>query len=449
MKKSVLAVLWLAVCLIFISYVSLGQSADRDLQAGRKAYNEKRYAAAITALGRVIGRQPDHVAARYLRAKSLMALAAPADALKDWDRLVNLMPNNGEYYFERGQAHLKRNDRQRAVADFDMASLANPLNAAYALEKAKLYTQLGQNIEAAEGYQMAVDLDPTSGAAIEGRRTSLNQLTDEDRLALIETNSRVAAASFGRLEAKPVPDDQKVIREREIISQTKFATVAEGRRYYDQLNARTDFVPSKKRVLLGLVREKVLRDVYVDPHLEDVEQMKKLVETESWINPEGRKHYFNTINDSKYWFSGGVQRDDAYVYYRVTKSKFKPRYFLHMYAVRNNESNLVYNSDIAVTEDSLGRRVDLFAAQNRGYMWQVSKTDLLRATANAQNGNLTYTPEGNMQRFSEATFKNRLGKAEYDKLVIPRGEGLNPAIRATVHYLITDYARVLSMPLRQ
>jgi hypothetical protein len=246
-----------------------------------------------------------------------------------------------------------------------------------------------------------------------------------------------------------VPDDQKVIREREIISQTKFATVAEGRRYYDQLNARTDFVPSKKRVLLGLVREKVLRDVYVDPHLEDVEQMKKLVETESWINPEGRKHYFNTINDSKYWFSGGVQRDDAYVYYRVTKSKFKPRYFLHMYAVRNNESNLVYNSDIAVTEDSLGRRVDLFAAQNRGYMWQVSKTDLLRATANAQNGNLTYTPEGNMQRFSEATFKNRLGKAEYDKLVIPRGEGLNPAIRATVHYLITDYARVLSMPLRQ
>ncbi|MCU0448716.1 MAG: tetratricopeptide repeat protein [Bernardetiaceae bacterium] len=449
MKKSVLAVIWLALCLILVSYISLAQSVDRDLQAGRKAYNEKRYAAAVTSLGRVISRQPDHVAARYLRAKSLMALSAPADAIKDWDRLVSLMPTNGEYYFERGQAHLKRNNRQSAVADFEMASLASPQNATFALEKAKLYTQLGQTIEAAEGYQLAVDLDPNNGAAIEGRRTSLNQLTDEDRLALIETNSRVAAASFGRLEAKPVPDDQKVIRERETISQTKFATIAEGRRYYDQLNARTDFAPSKKRVLLGLVREKILRDVYVDPYLEDVEQMKKLVETESWINPEGRKHYFNTINDSKFWFSGGVQRDDAYVYYRVTKSKFKPRYFVHMYAVRNNESNLVFNSDIAVTEDSLGRRVDLFAAQNRGYMWQVSKTDLLRATSDPKNGNFTYTPEGNMQRFSEATFKNRLGKAEYDKLVIPRGEGLNPAIRSTVHYLITDYARVLSMPLRQ
>jgi len=78
----------------------------------------------------------------------------------------------------------------------------------------------------------------------------------------------------------------------------------------------------------------------------------------------------------------------------------------------------------------------------------VSKTDFIRSTTNLKNTDLMYTAEGNMQKYSDSAFKGQLPKAQYDKFITPENEQLNAAIRATLQYLIIDYANVLNMPQR-
>jgi hypothetical protein len=434
------------ICLLSAVPQAHAQTPEKDLAAGRKAYIDKKYAQAITALGKVVAKQPENVSAYSLRAMSFMAINSFSDAINDWDKAIGLMPTNASFYYQRALAKQKRGDAAKAIDDLESATLAEPGNVAYQLEKARLYDRLGRRTEAVESYQQVVELDPNNSEALTAKLNNLQKMTQDEKLGLVETAKGLAASgASGAL--KPVPDDQNTLNARKLIADTKFTTMAQARRFYDQMAARTDLAAGKKRVLLGLLREKVMTDVYgAEPYKEEVEQMKTFVETETWINPEGRKHYFNTVNDSKYWFSGGVQRGATYVYYKVMKSKFKPRYQLQMYAVKNNESNLVYNSDVAVSEDSVNRVVDVFASQNKGYMWAVSKTDYLRATTSLKNTNLMYTAEGSMGKFSDMGFKNQLPKAQYDKFVTPENEYLNAAIRATLQHLIIDYVNVLNMP---
>ncbi len=447
-KKFAAAAFVAVICFFSAPIITYAQAPDKDMMAGRKAYGEQKFPQAITAFGNVIAKQPDNVTAYVLRAQSFMSISSFTDAINDWDKAIGLMPTNAEYYYQRALAKQKKGDNAKALDDLESATLSAPINVAYLMEKARLNQKLGRKIEAMESYQQAVELDPNNQAAMTAKMNTFQQMTDEEKLGLAETARGLAASGAGGA-VKPVPDDQNTVNAKKIISETKFANLSQARRFYDQMAARTDLVAGKKRVLLGLLREKIMADVYgAEPFKEEVEQMKTFVETETWINPEGRKHYFNTVNDSKYWFSGGVQRGATYVYYKVMRSKFKPRYQLQMYAVQNNESNLVYNSDVAANEDSVGRKVDVFASQNKGYMWNVSKTDFIRSTTNLKNTDLMYTAEGNMQKYSDSAFKGQLPKAQYDKFITPENEQLNAAIRATLQYLIIDYANVLNMPQR-
>jgi len=419
---------------------------NKDFSRAEEAFQKQDYAQAITLLGKVISRYPDHVAAYQKRAEAFVEIKDYNSAVADYTKAIEINPNNPDLYAGRAAAHRALGNLQAALQDLDAALLLDKKeqkNEKLLNYRAELNMQQKNYAQALIDYQELANLNPSDGRYIQLRREALAKVSEEDLAGMIELGVLNLASSGLSGLPTPTADDQKTIEVRKFIAETKFATVEEGRKYYTLLAARNDFPVGKKTVLLSLLREKILTDVFGEhPYMEDIEAMKRLVETENWINPEGKKRYFQLINDSRYWFTGGLQRGDTYYFYKVMKGRYSSKYKMQVFAVVNNASNLVLNSEVAVTEDSTGTRIiEIPAAENKGYMWVTSKTDKLRGVTNMNNSHLTFEAIGNIARFNSSA-KSVVTPQQFDKFIKPNGAELNDAIKATLNYLILEYSKM-------
>jgi tetratricopeptide (TPR) repeat protein len=419
---------------------------NKDFSRAEEAFQKQDYAQAITLLGKVISRYPDHVAAYQKRAEAFVEIKDYNSAVADYTKAIEINPNNPDLYAGRAAAYRALGNLQAALQDLDAALLLDKKeqkNEKLLNYRAELNMQQKNYAQALIDYQELANLNPSDGRYIQLRREALAKVSEEDLAGMIELGVLNLASSGLSGLPTPTADDQKTIEVRKFIAETKFATVEEGRKYYTLLAARNDFPVGKKTVLLSLLREKILTDVFGEhPYMEDIEAMKRLVETENWINPEGKKRYFQLINDSRYWFTGGLQRGDTYYFYKVMKGRYSSKYKMQVFAVVNNASNLVLNSEVVVTEDSTGTRIiEIPAAENKGYMWVTSQTDKLRGVTNMNNSNLTFEAIGNIARFNSSA-KSIVTPQQFDKFIKPNGTELNDAIKAALNYLILEYPKM-------
>lgn len=421
---------------------------EKDFINAETAFKKEDYTQAITLLGKVISQRPDHLAAYRMRAEAFMALKDYNSAVADYTKAIEINPNDANLYAGRAEAYRLMGDLKAALRDLDAALLLDKKetkNERLLNYRAELNMQTQNYAQALLDYEALAELQPDEARYLQARREAFEKLSEEDLAGLMELG-RIKVASFG-LGGLPTPvaDDQNTIEVRKYITEHKFASISEGKNYYYQLLARNDFARGKKAALLSLLREKILTDVFGEhPYMEDIEAMKRLVETEDWINPEGKKRYFQLINDSRYWFTGGVQRGDVYYFYKVMRGRYSTKYRMQMFAVVNNASNLVLNSEVAVTEDSLGNRIiEIPAAENKGYMWVTSKTDKLRGITDKDNNNLQFETLGNMARFGNSA-KGIIPPQQYDKFIKPNGTDLNAAIKAALNYLILEYPKMFA-----
>jgi tetratricopeptide (TPR) repeat protein len=420
--------------------------SDKDFAKAEEAFQKQDYTQAITLLGKVISRYPDHLGAYQKRAEAFTELKDYNSAVADYTKAIEINPNDADLYAGRAAVYRLMGNLQAAIQDLDAALLLDKKekkNEKLLNHRAEMNMQLKNYPQALIDYQQLADLQPNESRYLQMRREALAKVSEEDLAGMIELGTlNVASSGMGGLPT-PTADDQKTTEVRKFITETKFATVEDGRRYYYQLSARNDFPTGKKTVLLSLLREKILTDVYGEhPYMEDIEAMKRLVETENWINPEGKKRYFQLINDSRYWFTGGVQRGDTYYFYKVMKGRYSSKYKMQMFAVVNNASNLVMNSEVVVTEDSTGTRtIEIPAAENKGYMWVTSKTDKLRGITKASDSNLEFEATGNISRFNSSA-KTIVPPRQFEQFTKPNGTDLNDAIKATLNYLILEYPKM-------
>jgi hypothetical protein len=448
MRKQI-AIYLLLLCLVPAAWAQL---PDKNYDLALKALEKNQYADAVTAFGKVLEKQPEHLMALYYRSQALAKLTSYTEAINDLDKIIGIMPTNASFYEARAKVRLQSNNVNAAIDDYDAVTILDVENETALITRADLLVQQERYTEAYENYFMAALLNPQNVEAVQGRVKLSSLLKPEDKSVIISNNPMIAASGIGDMPVPgPVPDDQNTLLEKQYIREHKFLTIEEGRRYYNTINSRSDFAPGKKNVLLSMIREKILTDVYGEhPYMEDIEQMKKFVESESWINPEGRKRYFSLINDSRFWFTGGVQRGGTYFFYKVMKSKASTnKYRLQMFAVINNQSNLVFNSDVLINEDSAGvqREVLVYAAENKGYMWATSKTDFVKSSINLQNGQVEYQPQGGISRFRDAN--HGLSQDQYNRLTKPASVNeLNDNIKATLNLLILEYPNLFSMAKR-
>jgi len=95
-------------------------------------------------------------------------------ALADYNKTLEMKPDNAVAYLGRGKAHYNLKSYDLSLRDFDKALELNPKDSATFLNRGVSYEKLGETRKAVVDYQKAVDLDPENDAA----KVSLKRLQD-------------------------------------------------------------------------------------------------------------------------------------------------------------------------------------------------------------------------------------------------------------------------------
>jgi TonB family protein len=115
-------------------------------------------------------------------------------ALADYNKTLEMKPDNAVAYLGRGKAHFNLKSYDLSVKDFDKALELNPKDSTAFLNRGVSYEKLGETRKALGDYQKAVDLDPANDLA----KSSLKRLQDLVTAA--------AAAEAARNAPPPPPE---------------------------------------------------------------------------------------------------------------------------------------------------------------------------------------------------------------------------------------------------
>jgi len=87
----------------------------------------------------------------------------------DYDRLIELDPNNANAYHERGDFYYETDQYDKAIADYSRAIDLNPRHASAYFNRAYAYGEIGQYDKAIADYSKAIELDPSDAEAYYNR----------------------------------------------------------------------------------------------------------------------------------------------------------------------------------------------------------------------------------------------------------------------------------------
>jgi tetratricopeptide (TPR) repeat protein len=113
------------------------------------------------------------------------------EAVKDYDRAVQLNPGYALAYDNRGKCYIKLKDYLQAVRDFDKAIALGPEVATTHYNRANAYNRLGDYRRAIMDFDRAIDLDPRLAVAYNNRGNVYYRLGNY-RKALTDFNSAIA-----------------------------------------------------------------------------------------------------------------------------------------------------------------------------------------------------------------------------------------------------------------
>jgi tetratricopeptide (TPR) repeat protein len=450
MKKAVLTFV-LGAC--FGASV-FAQNVDDAYKKGRELYNKKQYTSAVTSLDEVLKADQQNVMALFYRGVSHYYLKNYEQSIADLDKAIELYPIRADFYYYRSLARKEMKDLSMAYSDLSNAIALDEKQAVYFYERANIGLELGKGnfaVEKAETEQVEVTnaqviMDADKASTLNGNqytafaketRTALRGKLSDNEVALLPLTAT----------SKPAPDDQKTIDIKKYITEHKFTSVEEGKQYYQELFA-TALPTGKKPLILGLLRNKVMKDVYGDAlYQEDLDAMNQLLTRETWLLPEGRNYYFNVMQNSRYAFSGGVQRGKVYYFYKVNKPKNSDKYRILMYGVYNNESNLVYDSYLTYKEDSVNKTIQVFASLKDGYRWNVNTDNYVQyeVPKTATTSQAKFSTKGVLVEMANDN-KHGLTKEKYNKAVKPAEASAVAEMKATLNYVILEYVKLLNKP---
>jgi tetratricopeptide (TPR) repeat protein len=455
MKK----LLFFAVVLLFtVTTVTFAQNVAENYKKGKNFYDKKQYQPAVAQFDEVLKQDQMHLMGLFYRGVSHYYLKNYEQTIADLDKAIEMYPVRADFYYYRALARKEMKDLTLSYSDLSSAIALDDKQPDYFYERAKIGLQLGEANTAAEkgeteqtdvsnavaimDLDKALALNPKlQGEVSQKRRETFSKLTEQE----IDLLPLTASGRGGANPPVNAPDDAKTVEFKKYIVEHKFETLQDGKSFYDKLYLET--LPNgKKSTVLALLKTKVLKDVFGEnPYPEDLERMKQTLDREFWLAPEGRDYYFKLAQNSKYIFSGGVQRGKVYYFYKAAKSKNSDLYRLQVYGVLKGESNLVYDSQIAYQEDTLKRTIQVFASQNAGYKWNIDKNNYMKAESDLANSNLTFSPTGSLVVIANDN-KHGVPKDKYVKAVKAVDKTSQAAIKATMHYVILDYVKMLYKP---
>src|SRR5262249_48969062 len=90
-------------------------------------------------------------------------------------------PTNAQAYLDRGAAYARKDDNDRAIADFNRAIQLDPKNAQAYIQRGGTYSVKGDEDRAIADYNQAIKLDPQNARAYVALGTSYGSRGDTDR----------------------------------------------------------------------------------------------------------------------------------------------------------------------------------------------------------------------------------------------------------------------------
>ncbi len=164
---------------IFISIYYYNLISIYYYNRGLAKYNLGRNQEAIADYDRAIQLNPNDAAAYFNRAYAKYALGKKEEAIADYDRAIWLDSNNAIAYNNRGLAKYALGKKEEAIADYDRAIGLDSNNTAAYVGRGLAKSDLGRNQEAIADYDRAIGLDSNNANAYYGRGTVKSTLNDK------------------------------------------------------------------------------------------------------------------------------------------------------------------------------------------------------------------------------------------------------------------------------
>ena len=141
----------------------------------------------------------------YNKGIAKQKLSKHNDAIKDFNKAIELNPNDYNYFLKRGISRIAIKKYQTALNDFDIVLMYNPNNAQAYCNRAIVETKLEDYKKAIEDFNKAIELKPDYALAYSGRgaaRASLNIHNDaiKDFNTAIKLNSKSYEAYLGKAD---------------------------------------------------------------------------------------------------------------------------------------------------------------------------------------------------------------------------------------------------------
>ncbi len=102
-------------------------------------------------------------------------------AIQDYDKAIELNPQNADAFNNRGVVYRNKGDKDRAIQDYDKAIELNPQHAEVFYNRGVTYSDKGDKDRAIQDYDKAIELNPQHAEAFNNRGVAYSDKGDKDR----------------------------------------------------------------------------------------------------------------------------------------------------------------------------------------------------------------------------------------------------------------------------
>jgi tetratricopeptide (TPR) repeat protein len=178
--KSILAALGLFILfvgvlftLVFITSITINllkqNPAEAYFNRGLEYYNNGDFDQAISEYNKVIQLVPNNSNPYYNRGLAYAGKGDLDPAISDYDKAIQLNPDFIEAYINRGNAYNDKGDLDQAISDFDQAIHLNPDFAMAYYNRGNAYRDMGDLDHAISDFDQFIQINPNSAEGYNNR----------------------------------------------------------------------------------------------------------------------------------------------------------------------------------------------------------------------------------------------------------------------------------------